>query len=260
MSLSKNSPYNNLLIIDDNEAIHKDFQKIFYTSNQRDDLDRLDAELFGEDATATDEPGLQFELQFASQGKEGLEILKQNYAEGVRFGAAFVDMRMPPGWGGVETIEQLWKVDPDLQVVICTAFSDKNWDEIVQQLGQSDQLLILKKPFDEIEIVQLATSLTTKRRLLEMSKQRMQNLEQVVESQENELKQVHQDAESIVSSIRSALISLDEQGAVSRWNRVAERLFEIPESEALGVPVWRFADCLAGPIRLAASTQPRVAQ
>ena len=73
---------------------------------------------------------------------------------------AFVDMRMPPGWDGVETIEHLWEVDPDLQVVICTAFSDHDWDEVIQRLTQSDKLLILRKPFDNIEVWQLANSLT----------------------------------------------------------------------------------------------------
>ncbi len=76
------------------------------------------------------------------------------------YAVAFVDMRMPPGWDGVETVEHLWQEDPDLQVVICTAFSDHAWEDVIQRLNKNDKLLILRKPFDNIEVWQLANSLT----------------------------------------------------------------------------------------------------
>ncbi len=71
-------------------------------------------------------------------------------------------MRMPPGWDGVQTIQRLWEVDPNVQVVICTAYSDYSWEEISKKLGLTDRLLILKKPFDPVEITQIATSLSEK--------------------------------------------------------------------------------------------------
>ena len=77
-----------------------------------------------------------------------------------------VDVRMPPGWDGIETTQKLWEVDPDLQVVICSAYSDYSWDEIIAKLGNSDRLLFLKKPFDAMEILQLANALTEKWRLI----------------------------------------------------------------------------------------------
>lgn len=175
---TKCAKYRNLLIIDDNERIHDDFKKIFATSEGNDELDALDSEMFGTDSNASpSHKKLEYQLQFASQGKNGFEILKNSYESDILFGAAFVDMRMPPGWDGVETIENLWKVDPDLQVVICTAFSDLTWSEIVDRLGITDQLLILKKPFDEIEVIQIAASLSEKRRLLAESKAKIQELE-----------------------------------------------------------------------------------
>lgn len=78
---------------------------------------------------------------------------------------AFVDVRMPPGWDGVETAAHLWEAAPDLQVVICTAYSDYSWDEMIGQFGTNDRLVILKKPFDNIEVLQLACALTEKWRL-----------------------------------------------------------------------------------------------
>ena len=75
---------------------------------------------------------------------------------------AFVDVRMPPGWDGVETIARIWEVDPELQIVVCTAYSDYSWEEMRAKVGQPDSLLVLKKPFDNIEVQQLAHALTKK--------------------------------------------------------------------------------------------------
>ena len=93
---------------------------------------------------------------------------------------AFVDVRMPPGWDGVETTAKIWQKYPDLQVVICTAYSDYSWEEMLKKLGYSDRLVILKKPFDTIEVLQLAISLTEKWRLYQQAKLRLDDLERMV--------------------------------------------------------------------------------
>jgi len=103
-----------------------------------------------------------YELTSAFQGEEGYDILCKACEDGLPFALAFVDMRMPPGWDGVQTIVKLWEKDPTLQVVICTAFSDYSWEQTVEILGESNRLLILKKPFDSIEISMLANALTSK--------------------------------------------------------------------------------------------------
>lgn len=230
--MSTDERYRRLLIIDDNEAIHADYDKILGKDAEPDPLEQLSLEFLGQDET---DKGLrEFELVHALQGKEGLERLQEAVAAGQTFGAAFVDMRMPPGWDGVETIEHLWEVDPHLQVVICTAYSSRNWEDITGRLGQTDRLLILKKPFDEVEVVQLATSLTEKRRLLDLSQAELENLECVVDEQAAELKEAHSCAQTLLNSIPSALISLDERGFTSTWNPVAERLFGIDKVEATG--------------------------
>ena len=76
--------------------------------------------------------------------------------EARHYALAFVDMRMPPGWDGLETIERLWAVDPHVQVVICSAHSDYDWTDFVERLGLTDKLLVLKKPFEPIEVLQCA--------------------------------------------------------------------------------------------------------
>ena len=79
-------------------------------------------------------------------------MVEEAMRSGQPFSMAFVDVRMPPGWNGIETIQHLWKVDPDLKVVICTAYSDYSWREIIEQLGVTDRFLILQKPFDGVEV------------------------------------------------------------------------------------------------------------
>ena len=224
----------NLLVVDDNEQIQNDFQKIFGTDDDIVSMSELEAEFFGTEETTTEK--VKYQLTVASQGQEAFELLKEAQQNGTEFGMAFVDMRMPPGWDGVETIEHLWQVDADLQVVICTAYSDHSWEEITQRLGTSDRLLILKKPFDNVEIIQLANTLSEKRRLLNESRARMAHLEEVVHVQEGELKAAHEDAELLISSISSMLVSLDQNGNVSRWNPVAEKLFHLSAKQVVGKP------------------------
>jgi len=121
-----------------------------------------------------------FPVDSAYQGQEGLEMVKKAQAEGRPYAMAFVDVRMPPGWDGVETTIQLWKSAPDLQIVICTAYSDYSWDEMLARIGGSDQLVILKKPFDTIEVLQLANALTAKWNLLRETRAHAAELERRV--------------------------------------------------------------------------------
>lgn len=100
---------------------------------------------------------------------------------------AFIDMRMPPGWDGLETIERLWQVDPKLQIALCTAYSDYSWEDIAERLQLGDRLLILKKPFDAIEIRQMASALTVKWQMTEDAELKMDQLEQAVEERTREL-------------------------------------------------------------------------
>jgi signal transduction histidine kinase len=149
-----------ILVVDDNLAIHEDFRKILATTTASDELEQAGASLFDEEPVALH--GESFDVCFADQGEQGFRMVEQAVAAGKPYALAFVDMRMPPGWDGVETIEHIWKVDHEIQVVICTAFSDHPWHRIAARLGKSDRLLILRKPFDAVEVEQLASSLTHK--------------------------------------------------------------------------------------------------
>ncbi len=90
---------------------------------------------------------------------------------------AFVDVRMPPGIDGIETSERLWKIFPELQIVICTAYSDYSWEEMIARLPQRDRLLILKKPFAAIEALQLASALREKSLLAQRARHHLAETE-----------------------------------------------------------------------------------
>jgi PAS domain S-box-containing protein len=150
-----------ILVIDDNTSIHADFKKILCPENTRKaSLNKMRAALFDDAEPAVETLG--FELESAFQGQEGLEMVKKSLAENRPYAMAFVDVRMPPGWDGIETISRIWEVNPELQIVVCTAYSDYSWEEMRAKVGQPDSLLILKKPFDNIEVQQLAHALTKK--------------------------------------------------------------------------------------------------
>ncbi len=155
------TPNRRILIIDDNRAIHEDFGKILGSARADSAaLTAMEDALFGETEAA---PAREtFELSSAFQGREGFEMVQRAEEGGTPFAMAFVDVRMPPGWDGVETIEHLWQVSPDLRTVICTAYSDYSWDEVHARLGESDRLIILRKPFDPDEVRRLASALTEK--------------------------------------------------------------------------------------------------
>lgn len=172
-------PRRRILLIDDNQDIHQDYRKILASGADRDtSLDVLEAALFGEADSATNAP--DFEIDSALQGEQGYEMLCAALRTGKPYAMAFVDMRMPPGWDGVETVARLWQDYPELEVVICTAYSDTSWEEIARRLGRTDRLLILKKPFDHMEVQQLAWALTERWRLREQARDKLREVEAIL--------------------------------------------------------------------------------
>ena len=164
-----------ILVIDDNRSIHEDFRKILQSEVETKSLDEARASLFGEVPFLR--ALVQFEVDYAEQGQSALALVQLARCEGRPYAMAFVDMRMPPGWDGLETIEHLWATDPEIQTVICTAYTDHSWDDIIQRLGHDDRLLILQKPFSSVEVSQLATSLTRKWDLACQARQRLEAAE-----------------------------------------------------------------------------------
>jgi PAS domain S-box-containing protein len=212
-------PNHRILIVDDNTSIHEDFREILAHDHSADTVvTRLEEVLFdGEQAAPVP---TCFELSSAYQGHEGLELVKQALAQERPYALAFVDVRMPPGWDGIETIARIWEVDPQIQIVVCTAYADYSWEQMRAKVGQPDGLLVLKKPFDNIEVQQLAHALTRKWLLNAQADQHLTDL-----SQANELLTLSEERFSNAfhhSPLPSALQSLSDQRFLDANQRFAE--------------------------------------
>lgn len=223
--MSNRSKNLRILIVDDNQAIHEDFRRILQAQPEDEALCHARAALFGE--TPLVQALERFELDYANQGQAALTLVQMARQEGRPYAVAFVDMRMPPGWDGLETIERLWQADGRLQVVICTAYSDHSWAEIATRLEKNDRLLILRKPFDSVEVQQIAASLTRKwelgrdirlqiedlvaqvnarNRELQAANQR---LEQQVAARTAELQERHDELQRMVEALKEAKVVAD---------------------------------------------------
>lgn len=198
-----------ILLIDDNPSIHEDFRQILCAKTESDALAAEEAELFGDGPAKT--PTMAFDVSSAMQGQDGLALVQKSVEKGVPFAVAFVDVRMPPGWDGVETVVRIWQVDPRLQVVLCTAFSDHSWQQIVQRLGRSDRFLILKKPFDVVEAQQMALTLTTKWNLARDIEGQRAALEAAVEVRTRQLAKARKAAEAASHAKSQSLASISHE-------------------------------------------------
>ena len=175
-----------LLIIDDNRAIHDDLRKILAGKSEANS-DLLDDESFLFETARPDVATADFKIESAYQGQDGLALVQDSVRRNNPYAMAFVDVRMPPGWDGIETVARLWEVDPQLQIVICTAYSDYSWHQMRTKLGPTDNLLILKKPFDTIEVIQLAHALTRKWTVSHQAQANLKELDAMVTRRTAEL-------------------------------------------------------------------------
>jgi PAS domain S-box-containing protein len=232
-----------ILVIDDNRAIHDDFRKILGAKPETlRQLEESESALFGEEGCGNRPEAAQFQIDSAYQGEEGLALVERARMEGRPYSLAFVEARIPPGWDGIETTARLWEVDPDLQIVICTSYSDYSWDEMYRRLGQSDRLVILKKPFEEVEAVQLARSLSRKFQLLRDSKEYLTNLERTVAGLTAQLVEERTKFKSIFENLPAGLYQTTPDGrylsanpalaAIYGYGSPEELMADVPDVEA----------------------------
>ncbi|MBE0544027.1 MAG: response regulator [Verrucomicrobia bacterium] len=208
-----NSLHRRILVIDDNQAIHEDFAKVLgHPTESEATLAEAGAALFGPPPDQL--PRIEFQIDSAFQGQEGLALVRQAQAENHPFALAFVDVRMPPGWDGIETTAKIWEQDPEMQIVICTAYSDYSWTEMLARLRRPDQLLVLKKPFDTIEVLQLTHALTVKWQLQKAAQFKLRHLELHVASRTRVLEEANAKLQSEINRLAEALRQCEESARV----------------------------------------------
>ena len=203
-----------------------------------------------------------FDVRLCQQGDVAVEAVKVAIKENKPIGVAFIDIRMSPGPDGVWTAEQIRKLDPYIEIVIVTAYSDTDLKEIARRVPPPDKLLYLQEPFQPEEIQQFGSALGAKwvmerqlrtiqaeletmveqrtSALLKANKQLKEEIENRIRI-ENALRQGEAKFRNIITSNADAIIILDADGIVHFTNPAAELLFgrkaEGLSGEFLGFPV-----------------------
>ena len=223
--------YNNLniLIIDDNPQIHRDFIKVLTVdeSDKSAELKKISNEMFGSEIIKKNKFP-EFHIDTSTQGQEGVERIQNALNKNNPYSLAFVDIRMPPGWDGIETIKHIWETDPDIQIVICTAYSDYTWEETVAELGQRENLLILKKPFDSVAVRQLTCALTKKWQLLKESRDYTSSLEESVKERTHLLEQSLSITRGTLESTEEGILVVDINNRIIDFNHKILEIWNIP--------------------------------
>ncbi len=224
-----------IIIIDDNPSIHSDVMKVLTVQSSMGAVDARDELLFGDDVNKKNIGDIGkgfpvFSFETASQGEEGIDKIEKAILEKKPYALAFVDIRMPPGLDGVETAKKIWDLDPDIQLVICTAYSDYNWEEMVAKLGMSDNFLILKKPFDNMAIRQLACALTRKWLLSKDSKNTLEHLNEMVSEKTESLEYSLSLLRATLESSTEGVVVVDFNNNVIDYNMRFVNMWKIPES------------------------------
>lgn len=185
-----------ILIVDDTPSIHEDFKKILSTAGvMGNGLDEMADTLFGGNKQDSVYKEISYQLDSAFQGEEALNMIRKAEDEDKGYSLIFMDVRMPPGLDGIKTISRIWESYPSMEIVICTAYSDYSWVDIIDILGPSDHLLVLKKPFDADEAQQMALSMTRRavkaieqHKNLNKLEKNLEDCEKCVNQLENEMK------------------------------------------------------------------------
>ena len=216
MKLS-NYDNNRVLIVDDQEDIHDDFEEMLKPNLSARSTDELAAAFIHE----KDKPFLPaFELLHATGGEEACEIVQKAKESNHPIAIAYIDIRMPPGIDGIETIRRIRKIDRDIEIVIMTAYTDKPLSEIIHEMELLHKVLYIRKPFAHEEIQQIALSLVGK-----------WNVEQALAEKQQQLTVSHQRLEAVLNATGDAMAMYNATGHLVFANQGYEKLFRLKERE-----------------------------
>lgn len=170
-----------VLIVDDEESIHEDYRRSLERQAGSRRFDELRSAVLGASSGPPhdDTPDVEFELVHATDGERAVDTARHMKERGERFAVAFVDMRMASGQDGIETARALREIDPEILLVVCTAYSDFTWDAVLRGIGNRDGVHMLRKPFDPGHVRRYASVLAQKWMLAQRKKARRSPLARV---------------------------------------------------------------------------------
>lgn len=154
-------------------------------------IDALSQELFG--STATRAHGAGYDVTICRQGDEAVSAVEASITENDPFAIAFIDIRMPPGQDGIVTASRMRQIDPDIEIVIVTGFSDYDPKFISQKVPPAHKLLYLQKPIYPHEISQFAASLSAKWVMEKKMQRAQQQMEDRIRERTTALEKANQE-------------------------------------------------------------------
>ena len=206
-----------VLIVDDQREIHDDFTEMLKPGSRKTETDDLAAAfILEEDRNFLPD----FELLHASSGEDGCEVVKEGQESKRPIAVAYIDIRMPPGIDGIETIRQIRKIDRDIEVIIMTAYADKSLSEITHDMELLHKVLYIRKPFAREEIQQITLSLVGK-----------WNVERELIEKRRQLAISHQRLEAVLDATGDAMAMYNSAGSLVFANRGYEKVFNLPKDE-----------------------------
>lgn len=209
-----------VLIVDDQHEIHTDFQEILSIEKEKSLSDDLAGAFLSEDAENGIPNRLSFQLAHALSGEEAYQLVKAATAANQPFAVAYIDIRMPPGMDGIETIRRIREFEKNLEIVIMTAYTDKPLPEIITDMELLHKLLYIRKPVAREEIQQITLSLVEK-----------WNVEQEAFKQQQQLVLSHQRLETVLNATGDAIGMFDDNDTLLFANQPYCQLFGISSHE-----------------------------
>jgi predicted signal transduction protein with EAL and GGDEF domain len=159
-----------VLVVDDEPGVRDAYRQVLAESDVSQEVEgfrELRSKLFSRNAPERSRAKARphsttFEPVFCDQAQAAVAAVKEALAHSQPFAVVFLDMRMPPGPDGVWAAAQIRELDPAVEIVICTAYSDADPSDIGGLVPPEDKLSYLQKPFHPHEVRQMTIALGSK--------------------------------------------------------------------------------------------------
>ncbi|HWG67797.1 MAG TPA: EAL domain-containing protein [Steroidobacteraceae bacterium] len=159
-----------VLIADDEAEVRDAYRQILLQADTSGETamfhnlrDRLFSKQAADAASRNSAPGeTEFAPVFCDGAEAAVAAVRAALAADDPFAVAFLDMRMPPGPDGVWAAARIRELDPAIEIVVCTAYSDVDPRDIGGMVPPEEKLSYLQKPFHPHEIRQMTISLASK--------------------------------------------------------------------------------------------------